>query len=370
MNDPADVGRIPTSEQLDAGWFTARLREAGLLREAGHRSAEVVSVDSAQIGTGQIGKCVRYRLSLGSADDESTPSSLIGKFPSDDPVSRATGVQLRNYYREVNFYRHIASDLSISIPRCYYADIVDEGPEFILLLEDMHPAEQGDQLTGCTTDVARAAILELVGLQAPTWCRAELERFDWLSGAGDQSRALLDLYGQFLPGFIERYGEALMADEQQILTRVAESPTCPLFQPVGSPFCLEHVDYRLDNLLIDSSQTPPRITVVDWQSVRIGKPMNDVAYFLGAGLLPDARREAEREIVRDYHERLRAAGIDDYSWGRCWEDYRRGSYSGFGVTVIASMLVQRTRRGDEMFIAMARRHTRHALDLGADEFLS
>jgi len=302
VNDRGGIGRIPTSEQLDADWFTARFRETGWFREVGDRTAEVVSVDSAQIGTGQIGKCIRYRLSLASADeasadevsagevsadkvyadeasadeasadeasgDESIPMTLIGKFPSDDPVSRATGVQLRNYYREVNFYRHLASDLSISIPRCYYADIVDEGPEFILLLEDMHPAEPGDQLVGCSVDVARAAVLELVGLQAPTWCRTELERFDWLGGAGE-SVSVFDLYGQFLPGFIERYGDALLTDEQHILARVADSPACPLFQPVGSPFCLEHVDYRLDNLLIDSSQTPPQITVVDWQSVRM-----------------------------------------------------------------------------------------------------
>jgi hypothetical protein len=39
------------------------------------------------------------------------------------------------------------------------------------------------------------------------------------------------------------------------------------------------------------------------------------------------------------------------------------------VTVIASMMVQQTERGDEMFITMARRHSRHTLDLGAEEFL-
>jgi hypothetical protein len=38
--------------------------------------------------------------------------------------------------------------------------------------------------------------------------------------------------------------------------------------------------------------------------------------------------------------------------------------------VIASMLVQQTERGDDMFTAMARRHARHALDLGAIEFLA
>ncbi len=365
---------IPTPQELDAAWFTERLREAG------HERAQVERVAATQVGTGQIGKCFRYELTLATADAD-TPARLIGKFPSDDPISRATGVQLRNYYREVSFYRHLADQLAISVPRCYYADIAGEGPEFVLVLEDMHPAEPGNQLAGCSPEVARAAVLELVGLQAPSWCRADLTKYDWLSGAiadtpgtaADSTEAsgaaTMGLYAQLLPGFIERYGDALAADERDIIARVARSPTCPLFAAAGEPFCLEHVDYRLDNLLIDSSSTPPALTVVDWQSVRIGKPMNDVAYFLGAGLLPEVRREVERGIVAEYHAALTGAGITDFPWERCWDDYRRGSFSGFGVTVIASMIVQQTPRGDQMFIAMARRHARHALDLGGEEFL-
>ena len=73
--------------------------------------------------------------------------------------------------------------------------------------------------------------------------------------------------------------------------------------------------------------------------------------------------------MRTYHEGLLARGVTGFPWEACWEHYRRGVFAGFGVTVIASMLVQRTERGDEMFTVMARRHARHALDLGAGEFL-
>jgi len=65
-----------------------------------------------------------------------------------------------------------------------------------------------------------------------------------------------------------------------------------------------------------------------------------------------------------------AAGVHDYPWERCWQDHRRGSFAGFAVTVIASTMVEQTARGDEMFVAMARRHSRHALDLGAGELLA
>jgi hypothetical protein len=349
-------------EQMDATWFT----ELFAARDSG--GARVTEVSRTQIGTGQIGKCYRFALTV-EGDTGNVPSSLVGKFPSDNELSRATGVQLRNYYREVMFYQHFADRVSIAIPNWYYADIEGEGPEFILLLEDMTPAEPGDQLTGCSAAVARAAVLELVGLQAPTWCDQRLYDYDWLASPDTSDSDLSALYRQMVPSFLERYGAKLSEDERDIIARVGESPGCPLFQRVQAPFCLEHVDYRLDNMLIDSTSTPPRITVVDWQSVRVGKPMNDVAYFLGAGMLPESRREVEEDIVRAYHDKLMAAGIDGYSWQTCWQDYRRGTFSGFGVTVIASMIVEETQRGNEMFTTMARRHARHALDHHAGEFL-
>ncbi len=353
---------IPTPSDVTSAWLT------GCLQKAGH-TAEVRSFESQRIGTGQIGMCVRYALDV-EGGDASTPRSLIGKFASDDPTSRHTGVLLRNYIKEVYFYRELQHRLTISTPRCYYAEIHGQGPEFALLLEDLSPGEQGDQLAGCTVDVARAAVLELVGLHAPSWCDDQLRSSEWL---GEPSAPMIALgramYQAQLPGFIDRYGPRLEADEAEIIEQVASSSAAP-FEPLPNPYSLVHVDYRLDNLLIDTQPNPPKISAVDWQSITLGSPLSDVAYFLGAGLVPEVRRAAEQDIVRSYHNALQSAGVKGYDWQDCWNDYRRGSFSGFAVTIIASMMVQQTQRGDEMFIAMARRHSRHALDLNAQEFLA
>lgn len=355
---------IPAPDAVTPQWLTE------CLRAAGHDRVEVRDFRATRIGTGQIGLCLRYELDLAGADQD-TPRSLVGKFPSDDPISRATGVQLRNYLKEVSFYRELKSRLDISTPRCYYAEIAGEGPEFALLLEDLAPASQGDQLAGCDVEVARAAVLELVGLHAPSWNRSEFRGVEWIGEPDAAGREQMrELYKALLPGFLDRYGARLASDEAAIIAAVAEAPHGPLFSGLRSPFALVHVDYRLDNLLIDRRCTPPGIAVVDWQSITLGSPLSDVAYFLGAGLLPQVRRAAETDIVRDYHRAVAARGVMDYPWEACWEDYRRGTFAGFGVTVIASMLVQQTDRGDEMFTAMAQRHSRHALDLGAGEFLS
>lgn len=81
------------------------------------------------------------------------------------------------------------------------------------------------------------------------------------------------------------------------------------------------------------------------------------------------RRPVERELVHEYHDGLVSHGVRGYDFQRCWDDYRRGAFAGFSVTVIASVIVQETPRGNEMFTAMAKRHARHALDLGSAEFL-
>jgi len=350
---------IPTPESIDADWLTR------MLRDAGYPGASVRGFESERIGTGQLGRCFRYRLDLaGGAGD--APRTLVGKFASDDPKSRATGVALGLYRKEVEFYRTLARRLGISTARCYYAAVDGRGPDFAIMLEDLAPARQGDQIRGSSPEVARAAVLELVGLHAPTWNDAALREVDWVMESPGTTR---DYYRQCYPGFAERYRDVLEPDVMRILGRVCET-TGPPFDYPEAPFSVVHVDYRLDNFLIDEGRKPPRITVVDWQTFLVGFPLSDVAYCLGASLLPEVRRAVEREIVEAYHARLVEAGVQGYPWDRCWADYRRGSVAGFAVTVIATMLVQQTPRGDEMFLTMARRHGRHALDLEAEEFLT
>ena len=132
-----------------------------------------------------------------------------------------------------------------------------------------------------------------------------------------------------------------------------------------------HGDFRLDNMLYGSPQgsTIP-LVVVDWQTISIGNPVSDIAYFLGAGLLPDVRGQHEVQLLRVYHEALLAQGVANFSFEACFRDYRRFSFSGLVMAVIASMLVVRTTRGDDMFMAMANRHAQQALELDAEVLLA
>ena len=111
------------------------------------------------------------------------------------------------------------------------------------------------------------------------------------------------------------------------------------------------------------------LAVVDWQTVGLGIGASDAAYFLGASLLVPDRRAYEHDLIGGYHEQLLSRGVGDYSREACWQDYRRQSFAGLVMAVVASMIVEQTERGDEMFLAMASRHAAHAVDLEAEEFL-
>jgi hypothetical protein len=350
-SDPASL--TPT-------WLTEALRAGGAL----DATAAVATVSCTPVGTGQVSDSVRLELTYDGPTPG--PASLVAKLPAADPTSRATGLAMRNYEREVRFYQSLASELPVRTPHCLHADIDVATGDFVLLLEDLSPARQGDQLTGCAVDVAAIAIGELPKLHGPRWGDPGLTTIDWLHGDPDAGRAVLsELVPTLHVGFRERYAAVLHPDAALALDALIPRLDRYLTPVPGAPTTVVHGDYRLDNLLFGGPEGGAPVAVVDWQTVAHGAALSDVAYFLGAGLQVEDRRTHEVALVRAYHDQLRTFGVDGFSWDDCWLAYRRGTWAGLFMAVVASMIVERTDRGDEMFLAMAERHARHVLDLDA-----
>ena len=126
---------------------------------------------------------------------------------------------------------------------------------------------------------------------------------------------------------------------------------------------LVHGDYRLDNMLFGEPGADRPLTVVDWQTVTWGPAMTDVAYFLGCALPDELRRDHYDALLRAYHDALgpdALISLDDVRDG-----VRRQSFFGVMMAIVSSMLVERTDRGDEMFMVMLERHCQHVLDTDA-----
>ena len=326
--------------------------------------ADVRSVSSERIGDGLVG--LNLRLQVQYADEPagvSRPNSLVVKLPSLDETSRAAGVSLRNYEREVKFYEHIAHTVDIRVPHCHHGAWNEATGDFVLVLEDMAPAEQGDQVTGCGVDRARTAVIELAGLHGPRWEDPALADHEFLSrrNGPEDVEQILGLWSMFLPGFLATYERYLAPDGVALLNEFG-SRLGSWLDGRSAPFTIVHGDYRLDNLLFATPAGGPPVTAVDWQTPGHGAPVGDLAYFCGAGLVPPQRREAEASLLESYAEALATHGVDiDRVW--LWTQYRCEAFAGVVMSVVASQIVGSTDRSEAMFAAMATRHVQHCLDL-------
>jgi hypothetical protein len=363
---PAREGQMITGpDQVDAAWLTEALRESGVISQS-----SVVSFTAEPVGTGQVGHNVRFTLTY-DVEEPHAPATVVAKFPSPDETSRSTGVAIGTYEKEARFYRDLAHLVDMRIPRCHRVEL-DEGSRLsVLLMDDLAPAVQGDQIAGCSVEEAARVVDQMPGLHAPLWGDPSLGEVGWLSvPSPDGATAVAGFYQSLWPGFCERYAGRLSDEVCEIGTRFGRSLASWAARRAEGPLTLVHGDLRLDNVLFGpGADGAPQVTVVDWQTPAIGIGTDDLSYFLGAGLPPDVRRVVEEDLVRRYHEGLMAAGVVGYSWEQCWDDYRRFAFSGLQMAVIASMIVRADDRGDEMFLAMAERHTAQILDLGAEEFL-
>jgi len=317
-----------------------------------------------RIGDGLVG--MNLRVALTSANDD-VPESVVIKLPSPDETSRMTGVALRNYERESKFYVDVAATIDMHVPRCYHSEWTQETGDFVIVLEDLAPAEQGNQITGCSIDIARTAVLELARLHGPRWDDSSLAGIEWLSrnNGPQDTMMLVGMWGMVFANFRDTYAKYLDDDRLALLERFG-ARLGEWVDGRDGPLTVTHGDYRLDNLMFATPAGGAPITAVDWQTPGHGSGLSDVAYFLGAGPLPEDRRRIERELVAEYAQLLRSdygVEIDD-AWA--WEQYRRDAFAGVVMAVIASQIVGSNERSEAMFAAMATRHLQHALDLDSE----
>jgi hypothetical protein len=356
---PARPPLVADPDLVTAEWLTQVLRYAGAIDAA----ASVASFRASPIGTGQVGANVRYALSYDRPGPQA-PATVVCKFSSRDEASAAAGVATLTYETEVAFYRDLAHTVDISRPQCHFADLRSGTADVVLVMEDIAPAEQGDQIAGCTVREAGLAIEEAARLHGPRWGDPALRELGWLDRGGT-TESIAAMLGTIWEAFAERYRALLAPVTLEAGPQVAAlapellANRSPLRTPV-------HSDYRLDNMLFATDGGGRPLTVVDWQTVQLGVGPSDVAYFLGSAFEPGRRRLCERDLLLRYHRALTEDyGVDDYPFDQCWHDYVRSSYGSLLMAVFASMLVGRTERGDAMFMAMANRSAQMAADLDA-----
>ncbi len=340
-------------DAVEPEWLSQQLRAAGMLD-----SGAVTALGWVPIGTGQVGDSVRFSLSYDRPD--AGPATIVAKFPAADPTSRATAAAFGLYAKEVGFYRELCGALDVRVPQTFAAEVAADGIDFILLFEDLGPARGGNQLAGCTIDDARAAIHQAAALHAPSFGNTGLTEAEWLQPRPEVIAQLNVLYPNAQTIFRERYAGLLAPELMQVCEGLNTSIEL-WFGREGGTKSLIHGDFRLDNFLFDIHGGAEAIAVLDWQTVAAGNGLTDIGYFLGCGIGSALRRPHEEELLALYCNEMSLRGVPMNRAG-IWNDYRIGALHGVSTAVFSAAYVERTPRGDENFLSMARGACELALD--------
>jgi len=351
---------FPTSaDQVTAAQVNDYLEAAGCLSKG-----RVTDVQARIIGTGKMGDNARLSLSY-EGDKGEAPATLIAKFPAADETARTMAGAQGAYYNEVMFYRELAPRTAMQVPRIYGSELSEDGTEFILLMEDMAPAEPGSNLVGESRQHAEQALAEIAKLAATFYDDDSLGERDYVvtparDDGGEFGAALME---QSWPGFVERFGHGMSKQMISFGERYVRNHL-HFVQRFKGPRTVAHGDFRSENILFG----PRGATTVDWQTVSESSALTDAAYFLGGSLDVDNRRAWERDLVERYRVELDKAGVS-LSDQDCWDQYREFAMHGILITVLGASFSSPDERSDKMFLAMVRGHLQHCIDLGSEEFL-
>jgi hypothetical protein len=329
-------------------------------------AVRVSDVDVAAIGTGQTG--ATYRVSVKYADDGGRlPDTFVIKLPAQDDTVRDR-VTI-GYRSECAFYNAVADRVGVPTPQCFYCEISDDALDYALLLADQAPAAQGDQIAGCGEREARLAVTALAGLHGPSWCDPVWLDFPGIAfarpdeasanGLGEVARMSAEIT-------LDKLGDRMSAADREIFTATMDLVT-PWLLAEHDRFALLHGDYRLDNMLFYPDAAS--VTVVDWQTLGVGLPARDLAYFTATSLKPELRAAIESDLVDDYHRALSGYGVGDYDRETCWRDYRLGMPQALLISALGFAFATATDRGDDMVLTMLTRGCQAIRDLGTLELI-
>jgi aminoglycoside phosphotransferase (APT) family kinase protein len=342
-------------EELTAAW-AQRVIDAGPLR-ARITGAKILAVD--------VGTTSRVQLAVEHDAPEALPQRWFVKVPSASWRARAITALPRLPETEVRFYTEVASEVPVRRPAALAA-VSRLGRGFTLVLEDVAgtgatPGRPGDLLSA---EQAGAVVDVLARLHASHWEAPDLDRrLGWLAGP---VRRLEDRLGSALAVPLMRHGlrragEAVPARLHGPALRYARRRRRAMRVLAEGPRTLVHHDCHPGNLYW-SGAAPG---LLDWQMVRIGEGLGDVAYLLATALAPETRRAAQDGLLARYRRALVAAGTPPLDPACLARRYR--AHTSYAFEAMVATLAVGGLMADAVATELVRRTAQAVDDLDAFE---
>jgi hypothetical protein len=290
------VDTIPeTLAQITPAWLSLALSRQGTPLEVS--SVRLEDAHSGTTGRGLIG--VEYR---GTATG---PERLFVKLPPEDDTQRAFVAETGMGTREARFYRELAAEVPVRVPRCYFADFDSSDDRYLMLLE--HLPDSGCTFRNASTrysiDYMKSVLALFARLHAAYW---DSPRFTsdlaWVTAPARHEmgprlvRRALERYREEMPPAFGRLGD-LYVEATAGVHDVWERGT----------HTLVHGDCHDGNLFYDTASDEPGL--LDWAIVSRSSGMRDVAYFLAGTPRPEDRGRIRGELLGFYLDQLAELGV-------------------------------------------------------------
>jgi len=256
-----------------------------------------------------IGTTTRVRLMVEHNGPPHLPRRWFVKLPSLAWRARLITALPGLLHNEVRFYKEAAQAVPTSVPDLLAAES-ESGRRATLVLRDVTEsgATAGNPDDTLTPAQAALVVAQLARFHAHFWEKADLaQTYHWLAGP---VRRLEDRLGTALAVPLMKRGLHLAGKivpcaVHALALRYARHRAHIMRFLSNAPQTIVHHDCHPGNLFWIQSQPG----FLDWQLVRFGEGIGDVAYFLATALNPEVRRTHEVELVTAYAQGLRDYGV-------------------------------------------------------------
>lgn len=275
---------------------------------------DIVSVD--------IGTTTRVRVIVEHDGPENLPRRWFVKMPSLDWRARSITALPRLLQMEVRFYNEVSQSIPVNSPTALAA-CSQLGWGATLVLTDVaefgaSPGCSGDALTA---GQASLVIKQLAHLHAHFWNKVHLDpNYRWLSGPVRQIEDCLGtaLAVPLMKRGLSKAGSLVPKTLRDPAIRYARKRRLAMRHLSSGAQTLIHHDCHPGNLFWNNSHPG----FLDWQLVRLGEGISDVAYFLATALTPETRQLHEADFLASYFQILIDNGVADIDLTGLLQRYR------------------------------------------------
>ena len=251
---------------------------------------------------------------------DGTQQSLIVKYVA-QTENAAISKGLNFYKNEVNFYRHLSDACPVRAPKCLFADLDPATQDFLIVLEDLSEATPGNQIEGASRAEMSRAFEKAGDMHGRFWGKTSA----WMAPHNDPEKNLFRRDSIYKPGIqptLELFPSYFTGTLESTVVAIGDRFVEFFERAMSGPQTFIHGDFRTDNMLFEGSGAEVDLIAVDWQNSGSGRGAHDLAYFSSQSCGHQLRGQPELEELKLYHERLKDAGVEHYSFDECVDDYR------------------------------------------------